>query len=211
MRRALLLLGLPLAFGSAPPAGAGPPLLVGTVGPGFTIDLADGNGKHVDVLPAGTYSLVVHDLSDIHNFALGSQTTNTRILTGGIEYVGDEHYTLDLTPGRYAYACSAHPETMHGTFTVVAAPRPVTPALAAKVTNSASSLSSKSVTAGSYRLTVTDRSKTRNFHLVGAGVNRKTGKAFTGRVTWRLNLSAGTYRFGSDPRLTGRLVVNAAG
>src|SRR3954452_16832170 len=106
MRRALLLLVLPLAFGSASPAGADPPLLVGTVGPGFTIELADANGKHVDKLTAGTYSLLVHDLSDIHNFALGRQPTNTRILLGGIESVGAEHYTLNLTAGRYAYACS---------------------------------------------------------------------------------------------------------
>jgi plastocyanin len=211
MRRALLLLLVPLAFGSASSAGADPPLLIGTVGPGFTIDLADANGKHVDVLTAGTYSLLVHDLSDIHNFALGSQTTNTRILTGGIEFVGDEHYTLSLSPGRYAYACSAHPQTMNGTFAVTAAPKPATPSLAAKVTSSALTLSSKSVTAGSYRLTVTDRSKTRNFHLLGAGVNRKTGKTFTGKVSWALDLAAGTYEFGSDPRLTGRLVVRAAG
>jgi hypothetical protein len=38
-------------------------------------------------------------------------------------------------------------------------------------------------------------------------VNRKTGKKFTGSVTWRLDLEEGTYRFGNDPRLTGRLVV----
>ena len=44
---------------------------------------------------------------------------------------------------------------------------------------------------------------TRNFHLVGPGVNRKTGKTFTGNVTWRFELAAGTYKFGSDPRLTG--------
>jgi plastocyanin len=199
----------PRVLGGAPPAGAAPPLLVGTVGPGFTIDLADANGKHVDVLTAGTYNLLVHDLSDVHNFALGSQTTGSRILTGSIEGVGDEHYTLNLTPGRYAYACSAHPDTMNGTFTVVAAPKPVTPSLNAKVTNAAHSLSAKTATAGSYRITVSDTSKTRNFHLVGAGVNRKTTKKFTGKATWTVSLSAGVYRFGSDPRLTGRLTVRA--
>jgi plastocyanin len=209
MRRVLLLIVLPLVLGSAPAAGADPPLLIGTVGPGFTIDLADANGKHVDVLTAGTYDLLVHDLSDVHNFALGSQTTNTRILTGSIEGVGDEHYTLNLTPGRYAYACSAHPTTMVGTFTVVAAPKPVTPSLSAKVTNRALSLSAKTATAGTYRLSVSDTSKTRNFHLLGPGVNRKTGKAFTGKATWTIGLSAGVYRFGSDPRLTGRLTVRA--
>ena len=211
MRRALLLLLLPLAFGSASSADADTPMLVGTVGPGFTIDLADANGKHVDVLTAGAYSLVVHDLSDVHNFALGSQTTNARILTGSVEGVGDETYTLNLTPGRYAYACSAHPFTMNGTFTVVAATKPSTPSLSAKVTGSGVSLSPKTVTAGAVKLTVTDSSKTRNFHLVGPGVNRKTSKKFAGKVTWRLDLAAGTYKFGSDPRLTGRLVVRAAG
>ena len=73
------------------------------------------------------------------------------------------------------------------------------------------SLSPKTVTAGAVKLTVTDSSKTRNFHLVGPGVNRKTSKKFAGKVTWRLDLAAGTYKFGSDPRLTGRLVVRAAG
>jgi len=63
------------------------------------------------------------------------------------------------------------------------------------------------VTAGPYKLTVVDRSRTRNFHLVGSGVDRRTSKKFTGSVTWRLQLEAGKYRFGSDPRLTGRLVV----
>jgi hypothetical protein len=47
----------------------------------------------------------------------------------------------------------------------------------------------------------------RNFHLVGPGVNRRTGAAFTGTVTWTVRLARGTYRFGSDPALTSRLVV----
>jgi hypothetical protein len=71
------------------------------------------------------------------------------------------------------------------------------------------SLSSKTATAGSYRVTVSDASRTRNFHLVGAGVNRKTTKSFIGKVTWTVGLSAGLYRFGSDPHLTGRLSVRA--
>jgi len=154
----------------------------------------------------------VHDLSDVHNFALGNQTTNTRLFTGGIEFVGDETFTLDLAPGSYAYACSAHPDTMNGRFRVIAAaPPPVaTKTLSAKVTSGAVSLSAKAVTAGPYKLTVADRSRSRNFHVVGPGVNRRTGKTFMGSVTWRLELAAGKYKFGSDPRLTGRLVVRGA-
>jgi hypothetical protein len=85
--------------------------------------------------------------------------------------------------------------------------RPTTGKLSAKVSPTAVSVSSKSVKAGPYKLTVADRSRTRNFHLVGAGVSRKTSKKFTGSVTWRRDLEEGTYRFGNDPRLTGRLVV----
>ena len=64
---------------------------------------------------------------------------------------------------------------MNGTFTVVrpAPPPDTTKTLTAKVTATAVSLSAKKATAGSYKLTVADRSKTRNFHLVGPGVNRK--------------------------------------
>ena len=208
MRRTLLLCLLPLAFGTAPGTAADPPLLVGTVGPGFTIDLADANGKQVDVLTSGRYQLLVHDLADVHNFVLGSKTTGERLASTEVEFVGDATFTVDLVPGSYVYACSPHFQTMFGRLTVVAPTQPVTVhPLTAKVTSGAVSISARSVTAGTYRLTVSDRSRSRNFHLVGPGVNRKTGKAFTGSVTWRLQLAAGGYRFGSDPRLTGRLVV----
>ena len=107
------------------------------------------------------------------------------------------------------YACSPHFETMFGRLNVVSASvtPPPTGKLSAKVTTSAVSISAKSVAAGAYKLTVADRSRTRNFHLVGAGIDRRTSKKFTGSVTWRLDLEAGKYKFGSDPRLSGRLVV----
>lgn len=210
MRRILALLLLPLALGTAQGATGDVPKLVGTVGPGFTIDLADASGKHVDVLPAGQYELLVHDLSPEHNFVLGSKTTGARLASTEVEFVGDQTFTINLSSGPYAYACSPHFEIMNGRLEVVAATAPET-ALAARVTARSLTLSPKSVTAGAVKLTVTDSSKTRNFHLVGSGVNRKTGKTFSGKVTWRLDLAAGTYRFGSDPRLTGRLVVRAAG
>ncbi len=182
MRWTLLLCLLPLALGTAPAANGDLTRLVGTVGPGFTMDLADANGKHVGELAPGRYELVVHDLSDIHNFVLGSKTTQERLASTEVPFVG--HF-------------------------VVATPTPpvTTKTLSAKVTSRTVSLSETTVTAGSYKLTVSDRSRSRNFHLVGAGVNRHTSKKFTGSVTWRLQLAAGSYRFGNDPRLTGRLVV----
>ncbi|HEU5213546.1 MAG TPA: hypothetical protein VFU10_12310 [Gaiellaceae bacterium] len=199
----LLVLALVPAAGTAD----GLPQLVATDGPGFTIDLTDANGKHVDTLVAGQYQLLVHDMSDIHNWALGSQTQNVRILQTDVPFVGDQTFTVDLTPGRYAYACSAHPFDMNGVFVVVP-PTVVTKSLSAKVDARTATMSVNRTAAGSYRITVHDTSKTRNFHLVGPGVNRHTTKAFKGTVTWTLDLSAGTYKFGSDPRLTGRLTVS---
>jgi hypothetical protein len=211
----LLLCLLPLALGAQPAASADATLIVGTVGPGFTIDLADANGKHVDELVVGRYTLIVHDLSAIHNFVLGSKRTGERLASTEVEFVGDQTFTIDLVPGLYAYACSPHFQTMNGHLQVVGAASP-TPApapvakvkrLAASVGATRLSLSARRATPGLYRLTVADRSRMRNFHLVGPGVNRRTGAAFTGTVTWTVRLARGTYRFGSDPALTSRLVV----
>ena len=101
-------------------ARAGHPILIARSGlhDGYTISLRTPGGKLVKSLPAGTYTIVVHDYSKVHNFALGSQTQNKRLFTTGIPWVGKRSYTLKLVPGRYAYACSAHFQTMNGTFVV---------------------------------------------------------------------------------------------
>ena len=105
------------AAGTARPAN---PVLVAKVGfhNTFTISLRFPNGKLVRTLPAGTYSIVVHDYSRLHNFALGSQTANRRIFTGSVRGIGTKTYTVTFTPGSYAYACSVHFRTMHGSFVV---------------------------------------------------------------------------------------------
>ena len=120
--RRLALVAL-LAAVLAPAALARPaanPTLIGKVGlhDAYRITLTFTNGKPVKSIPAGTYTLIVHDYSKIHNFALGSQTQNRRLLTTGIPWVGTRTYHLTLAPGRYAYACSAHFQTMNGTFVV---------------------------------------------------------------------------------------------
>ena len=206
MRSLLALVVLALAFAATPGSPADLPQLVGPVGPGFTIDLTDAHGKHVDVVAAGRYELLVHDLSAEHNFVLGSKTTNSRVAQTEVEFVGDTTFTIDLPRGFYVYACSPHFQVMFGRLTAVA-PTAAPKALTATVGPATISLSAKRVSAGTYRLRVVDRSPSRNFHLVGPGVNRRTAKAFSGSVTWTLELGPGTYRFGSDPRLTGRLLV----
>ncbi|HKI22326.1 MAG TPA: hypothetical protein VKA24_02800 [Gaiellaceae bacterium] len=69
-------------------------------------------------------------------------------------------------------------------------------------------LSARSVKTGAYRIVVRDRSARHSFRLAGRRVSRTTGADFTGRVTWRVRLARGVYRFGSDARrLPGRLRV----
>jgi hypothetical protein len=53
---------------------------------------------------------------------------------------------------------------------------------------------------GAYRIDVVDASPRASFRLSGPGVERRTGTAFRGRVTWSVDLAAGVYRYGSDAR-----------
>jgi len=58
----------------------------------------------------------------------------------------------------------------------------------------------KTLKAGLYKLAVADRSAAHNFHLVGPGVNKRTGVGFRGTVKWRVRLQKGkVYRFVCDP------------
>jgi hypothetical protein len=60
-------------------------------------------------------------------------------------------------------------------------------------------------------ITVRDASRTDNFRLVGPGVNRATGLAFRGTVSWTVTLKVGVYRFRSDrhPSLRGGFTVSS--
>ena len=124
-RRALYLASLLLlvgAFAFPSAARTSNPILVGRSGRhnSYVIRLFL-KGRVVKSIPEGTYTFVIHDYSRLHNFALGSQTDNKRLFTTGIRWIGVKRYTLTLTPGNYAYACSAHFQTMNGTFVVTAA------------------------------------------------------------------------------------------
>ena len=57
----------------------------------------------------------------------------------------------------------------------------------------------RSITAGSYTVTVRDRSDDHNFHLTGRSVNKTTSVDAITTATWRIKLSAGTYTFKCDP------------
>ncbi len=102
------------------PSAADGPQLIGTVGPGFTISLKGADGAAVTHLDPGTYQLLVHDLSEEHDFHLFGPTGSGVDATTGpdLSFVGDKTVTLGLPDGiKVNYVCDAH-AVMHGAFTV---------------------------------------------------------------------------------------------
>ena len=57
----------------------------------------------------------------------------------------------------------------------------------------------KTIKAGTYRIKVQDKSSIHNFHLLGPGLNKKTGVGFTGDRTWTIKLKPGKYTYQCDP------------
>jgi hypothetical protein len=89
----------------------------------FTIALDDGSGKLVKRLAPGTYTVVVHDLSAIHNFHLASNEDSTVDFKTEVPFVGDESFTITFKEGvLYAYACEPHWRQMFNSFYVTSAP-----------------------------------------------------------------------------------------
>jgi hypothetical protein len=93
--------------------------LIGTVGKdgAFTITLTDTRGKRVRALKAGTYTIVVHDDSPIHNFELEREHGFEKELTD-VSAVGTKTVRLKLTRGSYKAYCDPHESTMFQNFTV---------------------------------------------------------------------------------------------
>ena len=123
MKRRLLALGVVLAAAAALTATAlaqhaATPKLVGTVGPGYTINLTVG-GKKVSRLKAGTYAFVIHDKASIHAWSLDGPNGFAKDLTQ-VPFIGTKTVTLKLKAGKYKYYCPPHESMMFGHFTVVA-------------------------------------------------------------------------------------------
>jgi plastocyanin len=204
--RILLAAAVAAMFLPSTVARADNPRLVATVGrnDSFTISLRDASGNPVTHLDAGTYDIEVHDLSETHNFRLHGPDVEQATDIGSKE---DVVWTVSLGDGKYRFECSVHASVMNGWFTVgTVAPTPLAAAVGPKRTIS---LKPKIVEVGPATLTVNDRSRTDNFHLTGPGVNKKTGVAFRGRVTWNVSLQPGSYTYRSDKhkRLRGSFVV----
>src|SRR5262245_22629714 len=97
---------------------AAAPTLNGTVGPGYTITLKQG-GKAVKTLKAGSYSFVVADKANVHNFVLEKKKGGTfeKELTT-VPFTGTKTVKIKLTPGEWQFYCRPHESQMQGTFTV---------------------------------------------------------------------------------------------
>ena len=94
--------------------------LLGSVGTeddpeAFEIALTTQDGAPVDVVAAGTYTLVVSDPAQIHNFHLTGDGVDVATAVAG---TGEERFEVTFTPGEYDYTCDPHP-SMSGSLRVV--------------------------------------------------------------------------------------------
>ena len=199
MRRSAALLAASLAALAAP-ALAPAQELRAVVGPNFDISLTDANGVRVRHLDPGTYTIRVEDRSDFHNFHLSGPGVNRAT---DVESVGIETWQVTFTDGIYDYVCDPHADVMRGTFTVGTATLPPPPGRLVATVGPGRTIALRNaagarvtmLAAGSYVITVRDRSRAHNFVLTGPGLRRATTARFNGTVTWRVTLRAGTYRF----------------
>ena len=97
-----------------PAAIAAPPVLKGTVGPGFTITLTKA-GVTVHKLKAGRYVFKISDKSGIHNFHLKGPGIDKKTAVG---FQGTVTWRLRLRKGTYKFVCDPHATFMKGAFTV---------------------------------------------------------------------------------------------
>jgi plastocyanin len=193
LRLGVLLAALAAALAS--PAAADTPLLRGVIGPDFTITLVDSSGSPVTHLDPGAYAVHVDDLSEFHNFHLVGPGVDEQT---SVADTGSVDWAVQLVDGTYTFLCDVHPVSMKRTFTVGTPPPPPVTLLKGTVGPGLRISFARSAPAGKARLTIRDLTAKDNFHVIGPGVNKKTGVAFKGTVTWTVTLQPGTYKFRSD-------------
>jgi plastocyanin len=98
-----------LAVPSLAPAATQNNKLIGTDGPGFTITMSKKTVK------AGTYTIVINDKSNLHNFHLTGPGVNKVTST---PWVGTKTWTVKLKKGTYKFVCDPHAAIMKGVLRV---------------------------------------------------------------------------------------------
>ena len=83
--------------------------LTGTDGPGFTITMDKSTVK------AGTYTITIHDRSNIHDFHLTGPGVDKKT---SVPAVSTTKWTVKLKKGTYRFVCDPHKTIMHGVLTV---------------------------------------------------------------------------------------------
>ena len=83
----LVAAGAVALLATASASSMAPPVLIGTVGPGFTISLKH-NGKVFKTLKAGRYTFAISDKASIHNFQIEGPGVEQAITTVSVH--GDE-------------------------------------------------------------------------------------------------------------------------
>ncbi|HET6624730.1 MAG TPA: hypothetical protein VFG70_09370, partial [Gaiellaceae bacterium] len=164
-------------------------------------------------LDPGTYVVRVEDKSEIHSFHLEGPGVDQQT---DIEFTGTVEWTVTFGDGRYRYHCDPHP-TLSGAFTVGAPPTtpplvgraPITARTKLVLTSgpaqritlkTAAGTTVRTMKRGTYSLTVRDRSRAHDVHVIAPGFNRNTTVAFVGTQRWKMKLSrVGTLRFLCDP------------
>jgi len=106
---ALAAIAAALAVPGLAPAATRNNTLIATDGPGFTITM---NKK---IVKAGTYTIVIHDKSNIHNFHLTGPGVNK--LTS-VPKLGTTTWKVTLKKGTYTFVCDPHATIMKGTLKV---------------------------------------------------------------------------------------------
>jgi hypothetical protein len=92
--------------------------LYATVGPGSTIVMKNAAGARVKSVPAGTYTIVVRDLSAAHNFRLRGSGVNRA--TSVFAKTTVKWKNVKLLRGKlYTFVCDPHARFMRGTLKVV--------------------------------------------------------------------------------------------
>jgi hypothetical protein len=200
----LLVTVVAVALLGAGGARAADPVLTADVGQGdgFTIGVVDASGSPVTHLDPGTYTLVVHDHSSFHDFHLSGPGVD---VTTDVDGIGDRTFTVTFVDGKYFFQCDPHSAQMKGSFTVgtvtetppAPAPPPTKLSASLAASGAATLKPASGLSAGKYRITVSDRSAKDGFRLTGPGVSRATGLKFRGVAAWTLTLNAGKYAYGS--------------